>query len=159
MEAGVEFVCCDMPSANRLTLHIMAAVAEDEAKRISDRTKAALAAFRENKMVPKRIRKLYPEGVPDEIVEAVAGKLGSLRPGAHRLTGGANPLAAKRAGEVAKALAEDAYLDLAPVVRDLRTDGLSLREIARHLDAEGHTTRRGRPWNPVQVARILGSAG
>jgi hypothetical protein len=29
MEAGAEFVCCDMPSANRLTLHIMAAVAED----------------------------------------------------------------------------------------------------------------------------------
>jgi DNA invertase Pin-like site-specific DNA recombinase len=46
MEAGVEFVCCDMPSANRLTLHIMAAVAEDEAKRISERTKAALAATR-----------------------------------------------------------------------------------------------------------------
>ena len=46
MEAGVEFVCCDMPSANRLTLHIMAAVAEDEAKRISERTKVALAAYK-----------------------------------------------------------------------------------------------------------------
>ena len=41
MEAGVEFVCCDIPSANRLTLHILAAVAEDEARRISERTKAA----------------------------------------------------------------------------------------------------------------------
>jgi DNA invertase Pin-like site-specific DNA recombinase len=46
MESGVEFVCCDMPSANRLTLHILAAVAEDEARRISERTKAALAAFK-----------------------------------------------------------------------------------------------------------------
>ena len=46
MEAGVEFDCCDMPSANRLTLHIMAAVAEDEAKRIRERTKAALAAYK-----------------------------------------------------------------------------------------------------------------
>lgn len=46
MEAGVDFVCCDMPSANRLTLHILAAVAEDEARRISERTKAALAAYR-----------------------------------------------------------------------------------------------------------------
>jgi DNA invertase Pin-like site-specific DNA recombinase len=42
----VEFVCCDMPSANRLTLHIMAAVAEAEAKRISEWTKAALAAYK-----------------------------------------------------------------------------------------------------------------
>lgn len=46
MEAGVDFVCCDMPSANRLTLHILAAVAEDEARRISERTKAALAAYK-----------------------------------------------------------------------------------------------------------------
>jgi DNA invertase Pin-like site-specific DNA recombinase len=44
MEAGVEFVAADMPSANRLTLHIMAAFAEHEREMISQRTKAALAA-------------------------------------------------------------------------------------------------------------------
>ncbi len=44
MESRVEFVCCDMPDANRLTLHIMAAMAEHERTTISDRTKAALAA-------------------------------------------------------------------------------------------------------------------
>ncbi|QDU55916.1 recombinase family protein [Aeoliella mucimassa] len=44
MESGVEFVACDNPTANRLTVHILAAVAEDEAQRISERTKAALAA-------------------------------------------------------------------------------------------------------------------
>ena len=31
MEAGVEFVACDFPEANRLTVHILAAVAEHEA--------------------------------------------------------------------------------------------------------------------------------
>jgi DNA invertase Pin-like site-specific DNA recombinase len=41
---GVEFEACDFPQASRLTLHIMAAVAEHEAKAISDRTKVALAA-------------------------------------------------------------------------------------------------------------------
>ena len=46
MESRVDFVCCDNPHANRLTLHILAAVAEDEARRISERTKAALAAYK-----------------------------------------------------------------------------------------------------------------
>lgn len=42
--AGVEFVAADLPFANRLTIGIMALVAEEEAKAISARTKAALAA-------------------------------------------------------------------------------------------------------------------
>lgn len=44
MEAGVDFVACDNPFATRLTLHILAAVDEDERRRISERTKAALQA-------------------------------------------------------------------------------------------------------------------
>ena len=44
MESRVKFVACDMPEANDLTIHLMAAFAEYEAKRISERTKEALAA-------------------------------------------------------------------------------------------------------------------
>lgn len=44
MEAGVEFFVCDMPMANGLTIHMLAAVAENEARSISDRTRVALAA-------------------------------------------------------------------------------------------------------------------
>jgi len=44
MESGVEFVAVDMPEANRLTIHILAAVAEHEREMISQRTKAALEA-------------------------------------------------------------------------------------------------------------------
>lgn len=44
MESGVDFVAVDMPQANRLTIHILAAVAEHEREAISLRTKAALGA-------------------------------------------------------------------------------------------------------------------
>lgn len=44
MDSGVEFIACDMPAANWLVLHIIAAVAEEEARLISQRTKDALAA-------------------------------------------------------------------------------------------------------------------
>lgn len=44
MESGVDFVACDMPNATPFMLHIYAAVAEEEARAISARTKAALAA-------------------------------------------------------------------------------------------------------------------
>ena len=43
MESGVDFVAVDMPQATRLTIHILAAVAEHEREMISTRTKAALA--------------------------------------------------------------------------------------------------------------------
>jgi len=44
MESGVEFVAVDMPEANHVTIHILAAVAEHEREMISQRTKAALQA-------------------------------------------------------------------------------------------------------------------
>jgi DNA invertase Pin-like site-specific DNA recombinase len=43
MENGTDFIACDMPTATRLTIHILAAVAEHEREMISKRTKAALA--------------------------------------------------------------------------------------------------------------------
>lgn len=44
IESGVKFVAIDMPNADRFMLHVYAAMAEEEARRISDRTKRALAA-------------------------------------------------------------------------------------------------------------------
>jgi DNA invertase Pin-like site-specific DNA recombinase len=57
MNANVEFVCCDMPAANNLTIFLMSALAEEEARLISSRTKAALAE-------KKKIMKL---GTPENL--------------------------------------------------------------------------------------------
>ncbi len=136
MESGVDFVACDQPNANRLTVHILAAVAEDEAKRISERTKAALAAYK-----------------------ARGGKLGAAGPNGHRLTGAMAVKGRETARQVIRAKADAAYADLAAAVAELRAAGLSLRAVAARLNGEGHTTRTGKPWNPVQVARVLERTG
>ena len=44
MNNKIQFVCCDMPTANEFTIHIFAALAQQERKMISERTKAALQA-------------------------------------------------------------------------------------------------------------------
>ena len=46
MDVGIEFVAVDMPTANNFTIHIFSALAEQEAKLISSRTKNALAELR-----------------------------------------------------------------------------------------------------------------
>ena len=60
MDSNVEFIACDMPAANRLTLHIMAAVGEAEARMISERTIAALQAAK-----ARGIRLGNPINLPD----------------------------------------------------------------------------------------------
>ncbi len=131
--SGVEFVCCDNPTANRLTIQILAVVAENEAKMISQRTKDALAAYK-----------------------ARGGVLGAARPECRdNLKQPARIKGAAAAGVAAKALADEAYTDLVPAVHGWRDLGLSQRAIAARLNGEGHTTRRGRPWNQVQVLRLL----
>lgn len=136
MESNADFVACDMEHANRLTIHILAAVAEAEAKAISERTKAALAA-----------------------AKARGTKLGSSRPGHWDGREHARLRGAKQGSVVAKKVrseaADEAYADLYDRLNELRAEGQTLRQIANDLNLEGHTTRRGKPWNPTQVLRVL----
>jgi DNA invertase Pin-like site-specific DNA recombinase len=128
LEAGVEFSACDMPTANRLTLHILAAVGEAEAMAISTRTKAALAAYK-----------------------ARGGRLGAAHPDGHRVT----PQAARKGSERTATVAREANAEATAIASDLHRQGSSLRAIAAELDTRGIATRTGKTWSAMQVSRLL----
>lgn len=136
MESGVEFVAVDNPNASRLTIHILAAVAEDEARRISDRTKAALAA-----------------------AKARGTLLGSARPGHWRGHEDARLAGLAKGREqaliVRRAKALEAVADLLPMMQARRADGASLATIAGELNAAGHRTQRGNDWTAQGVKLVL----
>jgi DNA invertase Pin-like site-specific DNA recombinase len=129
MESGVDFLACDNPYANRLTIHILAAVAEDEARRISERTKAALEAAKRR-------------GV----------KLGAARPECRNLTAAARRRGARNGGAAVKQQADEAYVDLRDFLAALRP-AFSYQQIADILNQRGERTRRGKPWTDVAVLR------
>jgi DNA invertase Pin-like site-specific DNA recombinase len=82
METGVEFVAADRPDADRFTLHLEAALAEREARVISERTKAALAAAKRRGVVLGANGRTLAVRNRAEAVERVApmaGRLTALR--------------------------------------------------------------------------------
>ncbi len=155
MREGVDFVACDNPHANSLTIHILAAVAEEEAKQISARTKSALAAYKTGKRISKRTRLLYPQGVPDHVIEATAGKLGASLPQCRKLSQEARLKGSKNGVAARRKRAIEAVKDLAPEMVQKWQAGESLGSIARWLNEAQQTTRRGRPWSPTQVRRVI----
>lgn len=50
---------------------------------------------------------------------------------------------------------DDAEQAVVAAIRQLRSEGRSLREIASQLTRDGHAPRRGRRWHPTQVQRLL----
>jgi DNA invertase Pin-like site-specific DNA recombinase len=82
MESGVEFVAVDMPEANKLTVHILAAMAEHEREQISKRTKDALAAAK------RRGKRL---GNPD-IAEVAKRGRAALKANARRFAANVRPI-------------------------------------------------------------------
>lgn len=127
-KAGVRFVACDMPDADETMIGVYAYLGQRERQLISARTKDAMAVAKGRGV---------KFGTPANLTDA------------GRLQGAA------KAGESHRKRATEAYTDLVPLMQGLRSEGLSLAKIADRLNTAGHTTRTGKPWNPVQVMRVL----
>jgi DNA invertase Pin-like site-specific DNA recombinase len=128
-DSGIKFVAADMPEANELTVHIMAAVAQAERKMISQRTKDALAAVK-----ARGTRLGNPNGVA-----SFKGMPGSA------------------AGVAASKLKADEHAWLLwPVIERLKAEGhTSLGSLSKQLNEEGMRTPRGGKWHASSVRNLL----
>lgn len=130
MDSGVDFVACDLPAATPLTIHIFAAIAEHEAKLISDRTRAALQA--------KREREDWEPGTPENLTDK-----------ARRKAWKANS---------AKARSNDNNRRAADAIKDKRAAGKTWQQIADELNAAGYKTARGKEFHAMQAKRLFDRA-
>ena len=129
-ESGVKFIAADMPEANELTVHIMAAVAQAERKAISKRTTEALQAAKARGQVLGN-----PNGAA-ALRRAQRGNAAAM--------------------DVIKAGAVDRAEQLRPVVDDLSSRGVtSLASIASALTGGGFVTARGGKWHASSVRNLL----
>tara|TARA_B100000787_G_scaffold149479_1_gene121468 strand:- start:850 stop:1536 length:687 start_codon:yes stop_codon:yes gene_type:complete len=131
-DAGINFIAADMPEANRLTIGIMALVAEQEREAISKRTKDALA-----------------------VAKARGVQLGAYRDG--RFVGRIGTAEdAKKASEARTALYRRRAVEKLPILQKVDPDGsMSLQRIAQLLNNMNVPTISGRgSWSANSVRRL-----
>ena len=125
-DSGVAFVCCDTPDANTLTVGLFAVIAQHERETISKRTKDALTA--------KKVRGAVL-GAPANLTPAAIAKSRHIRR-ANARTNQQNQQAARLGGL-------------------LHAQEHTLQQIAQELNDGGCRTRRGKPFFPMSVQRML----
>lgn len=129
LEAKVDFIAADMPEADRTFLQIVAVFAEWEARKISERTKAALAAA---KARGKRLGWSMPSRISEQ------------------------QSAARQGARANKARADQFAGNVCPVILSIRSSGAkTLIQVAAALNARGIRTARGGRWHPMTVRNYL----
>jgi len=134
MESGINFIALDQPTTNRSTIHILAAVAEEETRARTQRVKDTFTRMR-------------AEGV----------KLGSANPklwkGREHKRGWKK--GAKVASEHRTANAKSRYQYLMPEIKRRRENGESLADIVKWLNDNGHLTTALKPFTQTALWRII----
>lgn len=132
MESGVKFQAVDMPDVNEMVVHILASVAQGEAKAISERTRVALQAAKARGKV-----------------------LGGLRWDITSVGEQGRAAALQTRQEKAAKYRED----ILPVIQQKQAEGaVTLKAIADALNMDGTPAPRGGSWSAVQVSRVMGAA-
>lgn len=125
MDAGVEFLAVDMPSANNFTIHIFSALAEQEAKLISSRTKLALAELKKNGSIL---------GSPKNLNDKARAKgLSTIKE---------------------NAVNNDRNRQAQSIISNCKERGMSYREIAKYLNDLNFKTRYGNIFFSATVLQL-----
>lgn len=125
-DSGVDFVCCDMPDANTLTVGIFAVLAQHERELISQRTKSALTA--------KKARG-FQLGTPANLTDEARAK--------------------GRLAQREQALSDPDRKKARGMALLLQEKGQTTRQIAAALNETGHATRKGGVFHATTVLRLL----
>ena len=112
LESGVKFVACDAPFANRLTIQMLAVMAEEESRMISERTKVAIAAAKAQGRVRRHVCNLKAE---------------------HQREG------VRLSAEMRRARTREAYAEVEPMALALRQTGLSLKGHREAAECDGQS--------------------
>jgi DNA invertase Pin-like site-specific DNA recombinase len=125
MDSGIEFIAVDMPTANNFTIHIFSALAEQEAKLISSRTKQALAELKKKGLVLGN-----PKNLNDN---ARAKGVATIRE---------------------NAINNDRNRQAQSIIMSCKERGMSYREIAKYLNELNFKTRYGNQFLAPTVHQL-----
>jgi DNA invertase Pin-like site-specific DNA recombinase len=127
-QSNTKFVCCDMPNVNDLTISIMGLMASEEARLISERTKAALQAAK-------------ARGV-------ILGKDNLTQDG--RILG-------NEKGNITNQQNADQYAsDMKAIIKKINDEGITgLTGISKRLNEMGIKSPRGKSFYPTSVRNLL----
>ncbi|MBO0952982.1 recombinase family protein [Fibrella forsythiae] len=125
-DSGVDFVACDLPDANTLTVGMMVTFAQYEAERTSERTRAALA---------QKKAQGFALGKPGNLTPEAIQKGEALR--------------------IRNAATNKANVQATALAKLYRSNGLTYAQIADVLNQTHYQTRRGKQFEAKAVFRLL----
>ena len=129
LESDVEIVFCDFPQANKMVLHILSAISQDEAELIAVRTNSALQAKK-----ARGFKLGNPEHLMDKHKQAIRNSIRSCKEKADN-----NPNN-KRAVAMLRTLIKEEY---------------TLKNMADTLNREGFVTSQGCNFSKSTVYKLI----